>query len=260
MPNILWGENTAEELAAAAQANAQVVVPLGCTEQHAHHLPVDTDTFQVERLTVEGAQRAAEQFGVTVRVLPVLPFGPASEHYPLPGTIHVPNEVYLPFVKHLILSVIDGGFRRIAVVCGCTGQFAVRGIVWDIKAEARRRGEDVTLRVLNLDDDWRPLKEKHFPGTDGGHAAVVETALALAVRPALVRSDRMRAPQLKRVWERYVQGGEVFLFDEVTDTGALGNPTPATAAGGRALWRDIVDGFAAKLLFLDEQDRLLGRL
>jgi creatinine amidohydrolase len=60
MTSVKWAEHTAPEIALAAQQNVLVILPLGCTEQHAAHLPVDTDTYQVERLTLEGARKAAE--------------------------------------------------------------------------------------------------------------------------------------------------------------------------------------------------------
>ena len=180
MTSIKWAEHTAPEIALAAQQNALVILPLGCTEQHAAHLPVDTDTYQVERLTLEGARKAA------------------------------------------------------------------------------RAQRDVTLRVLSADEGWRALKDKYFPNTDGGHAAVMETALCLAERPHLAHIDRIRSPQLRMVWERYSQG-EAFLFREVTDTGALGDASPATAEGGRALWNELSDAFAETLHALDEQDRRLQR-
>src|ERR671926_136457 len=123
MTSIRWGELTAPEIAAAARENALVLLPLGCTEQHAAHLPVDTDTYQVERCAIEG------------------------------------------------------GFRRIVAVKGCGGHWAVPGAIWDVKAEALRAGREVTLRVIGVADDWRAVQERHFPGTDGGHAAVMETAL-----------------------------------------------------------------------------------
>jgi len=259
MPSVKWGELTAPELALAAQQNALIILPLGCTEQHAAHLPVDTDTYQVERITMEGAQKAADRYGARVLVLPALPFGPASEHYGLPGTISIPNEVYLPLLKAIIGSVIELGFRRIAVIKGCTGHFIVPAVLWDLKAEASRAGRAVTLRVWEADDDWGALKEKHFPGADGGHASVMETALCLADRAHLVHTDAIRAPQLHMVWERH-RGGETFLFSDATDTGALGDATPATAKGGRALWAEITDAFAARLKATEEQDRQLGRL
>jgi creatinine amidohydrolase len=259
MPSIRWGELTAPDLALAAQQNALVILPLGCTEQHAAHLPVDTDTYQVERVTMEGAQKAAERFAVHVLVLPPLPFGPASEHYGLPGTISLPNEVYLPLLKAILHSVIELGFRRIAVVKGCTGHFIVPAVLWDVKAETARAGRDMTLRVWEADDDWRMLKEKYFPGADGGHASVMETALCLADRAHLVRTDAVRAPELRMVWERY-RGGETFLFKDATSTGALGDAAPATVEGGRALWTEISDAFAARLKATEEQDKQLGRL
>jgi creatinine amidohydrolase/Fe(II)-dependent formamide hydrolase-like protein len=88
----------------------------------------------------------------------------------------------------------------------------------------------------------------------------METALCLAGRPELVRTAALRAPALQQLHERYREGGEVFLFDEMTDTGALGDPTPATAEGGAAAWADIIDRFARRLALFEEQDRALGRL
>lgn len=260
MPSVRWGEHTGGELAQAVHDNALVILPLGCTEQHARHLPVDTDTYQVERVSLEGAAKAADAYGVKVLVLPALPYGPASEHFGYPGTVSLPNEVYLQVVKQLLWSVMELGFKRLAVVRGCGGHWIIPGVVWDLKADARRHGMDVTLRLMVVDEDWRTLKEKHFPHTDGGHAAVMETALCLAERAALVRREAMRAPELKMLNERYRVGGEAFLFDEVTDTGGLGDPSPATVEGGRALWTDMIDAFAKKLQYLEDQDRQLNRL
>jgi creatinine amidohydrolase len=261
MQSILWGELTAAAITEAARANALVILPLGCTEQHAAHLPVDTDTWQVDYYAREGARKAAEEHGVRVLVLPALPFGPASEHDGLPGTISLSNELYVTLIKQIVWSVIGSGFRRMLVIRGCGGHWAVPGALWDVKAEARRAGRDLTLRMIGVADDWRGLQEEYFPGTDGGHAAVTETALCLAVRPELVRPDERRAPILHGgLQERYRDGAEIFLFDELTDTGALGDPAPATAEGGAAIWAASTGALARRLAFFVEQDQELGRL
>lgn len=260
MASVVWGELTADEIAEAARAGALAILPLGCTEQHAGHLPVDTDTWQVEHVAREGARRAADNHGVAALVLPALPFGPASEHHGLPGTISLSNELYVQLIKQIVWSAIDGGFRRILVVRGCGGHWAVPGALWDVKAEARRAGRDLTLRVIGVADNWGEVAARHLPGGDGGHAAVMETALCLAGRPDLVRTAALRPPALGDLQSRYRDGGEVFLFDEMTDTGALGDPTPATAEGGAAAWADIIASFAARLARFAEQDRALGRL
>src|SRR4051812_8733514 len=234
--SVLWGEHTSEEIAAAARANALVILPCGCTEQHALHLPVDTDTYQVERLAREGGQLAVERHGLRVLVLPALPFGPASEHFGLPGTLSLSNELWIGLVKQILGSVIDSGFSRIAAMQGCGGHWALPGILWDVKADAQRAGRAVTLRLLRVDEDWRRVADEVFPSGDGGHAAVMETALCLAGREQLVKRERMLAPHVPGLRERYIEGGEVFLFQELTDTGALGDPTPATIEGGEAAW------------------------
>lgn len=48
MDSVRWGDQTATRIAQAAAENALVILPLGCTEQHAAHLPVDTDTWNLE--------------------------------------------------------------------------------------------------------------------------------------------------------------------------------------------------------------------
>jgi creatinine amidohydrolase len=254
-----WGEMTRADIEQAAGMNALAVVPLGCTEQHAFHLPVDTDTYQVERATAEAAEEV-ESHGYPTLVLPPLPFGPASEHAGMAGTISLTNELYVQLVKQIVWSVIDSGFRRIVVVTGCGGHWAVPGAVWDVKAETRRAGLGVVLRVISVADEWGAIQRELFPDTDGGHAAVMETALCLAGREYLVRRHRMTAPTVMRLHSRYIDGGEVFLFDEMSDTGALGDPSPATAAGGEDAWRAIIDGLAARFMLFARQDEELGRL
>jgi creatinine amidohydrolase len=257
---VLWGELTSEAIGQAAREGVLAILPCGCTEQHAHHLPVDTDTYQVERLAREGAQLALERHGVRALVLPALPYGPASEHAGTPGTISLPNELWIGVVKAVLWSVIDAGFTRIAAMKGCGGHWALPGALWDVKAEARRAGQHVTLRLLAVDAAWRQVQDEVFPGADGGHAAVMETALCLAGRAHLVRTERMLAPDVAGLGERYLAGGEVFLFDEMTDTGALGDPSPATAAGGAAAWAAITAALAGQLKRIEDQDRALGRL
>jgi len=255
---VLWAEHTSEEIAQAAKENALVIVPLGCTEQHAFHLPVDTDTFQVETMVVEGAKLAAERHGVKVLVLPIMPYGPASEHYGLPGTISFPNEVYLQVIKHIVWSVIDNGFRRIGVQRGCGGHWIVPGVLWDVKADAERAGKELIIRMLVGGD--RTTTQRLLPSPSGhGHAGDMETALCLARREHLVRKDRMIPPELNKLQERYREGGEVFLFHEISSTGALGDACDATVEVGQKLWEARIEAFAKHLKFLEDQDRELGR-
>jgi creatinine amidohydrolase len=251
---------TSTELSQAARSHPLVILPLGCTEQHAAHLPVDADTYQVERVVRDGATLARERHGVESVVLPTMPFGPAAEHLGFAGTISVPSELYVGLVKHVLGSALDSGFDRLGVVRGCTGHWVVPGALWDLKAEAQRAGRTVTIHDLTMEAEYRALKEKHLPRAPGGHAGAMETSLLLAGRPRSVRREAIAAPVLRAFPDRWVDAGEVFLFTEATSTGALGDPSDASAQAGERLWADLIASFADRLKVVADQDRALGRM
>jgi creatinine amidohydrolase/Fe(II)-dependent formamide hydrolase-like protein len=236
--SVRWAELTGPEIGAAGGAGALAVIPLGCTEQHGLHLPVDTDTYQVERLAVASAVEAARR-RAQVLVLPTLPFGPASEHHGFAGTISLDSGAYMQVIKDLVRSVLDSGFTRIAVLHGCGGHWVVPGALWDAKADAARANRKLVLRQIGVDREWHRLQRAVLPDsgdTGAGHAGVVETALCMSGREHLVRLDLYRTPAVDRIDRRYHRLGEVFLFSEISDTGALGDAAGATAAAGTRLW------------------------
>jgi creatinine amidohydrolase len=239
--------------------NPLVIVPLGCTEQHALHLPLDTDTYQVERLAVEGAAYAKDHFDVDVLVAPTLPYGPASEHYGFPA-ISLTNETWIAVLKEIVWSLIYMGFRRISVLQGCGGHWAAPGALWDIKASAARQEIPVVLRTLKVDKDWSRLAQKHLGAKGGGHSGIMETSLCLADREHLVDRSRMIPPEVGDIKGRYVEGGEVFLFTEMSSTGALGDPTASSAEAGKAIWREMAETLGRLIARLADQDKELGRL
>jgi len=251
----LWSELTWPALAELAARDTLAVVILGCTEQHGRHLPVDTDSFQAETVAALGCELAATRHQVDTVRLPLMPFGPASEHYGFAGSLSLSNELYVRFIKELVASVIDSGFRRIGVLRSCGGHWAVPGAVWDAKADAVRRGKDVVLHLLRVDEDWTKVRAELFAGLEGAHAASIETSLCLAKRPELVVQEEIAPPDLKNFRQRYLEGGEVFLFGELSDTGALGSPVGASAQLGEKAWQAIAEGFAARVALIERLDR-----
>lgn len=162
-------------------------------------------------------------------------------------------------VKNIVSSVVDSGFRRIAAIHGCGGHWVVPGALWDAKAEAKRAGRDVIIRQIGVNNDWEALRRRFFPGSSdagAGHAGVMETALCLGGREELVKLEKHRVPKVDRLDERYRRQGEVFLFSEITDTGALGDATGATIQGGLRLWEDMISRLAALLRELAAADRV----
>ncbi|MSR21149.1 MAG: creatininase family protein [Gemmatimonadetes bacterium] len=111
------------------------VLPLGCTEQHAH-LSLATDTTLADRVAVE----AAEPLGVLV--FPAVPYGITPYFMAYPGTVTVSPTTYERLLTEVLGSLRRHGFRRIAIVNGHGGNTPARPAA---EAWARRR-KGVTLR------------------------------------------------------------------------------------------------------------------
>ena len=95
------------------------VLPLGCTEQHAH-LSLATDTILAGCVAAE----AAEPLGVPV--FPALPYGLTPGFAAYPGTVTLSLETFGRVVKDLLTSLHRQGFRRILIVNGHGGNAPAR--------------------------------------------------------------------------------------------------------------------------------------
>ena len=81
------------------------------------------------------------------------------------------------------------------------------------------------------------------PAIPGGHADSFATSIALHLRPEAVRTDRVVDPQHRPVdWQ-----DPDLDFADYSRTGAIGDPTHATAELGAKLWEAVVDAVAATL-------------
>jgi creatinine amidohydrolase len=250
--NLLWSDCTWEDIAQAAREDYFVVFPVGAIEQHGPMLPVQVDARLAERWACDGAQRAREQYGLNVLVLPTLPYGQSCFHMRFPGTISLRFENYISALCEIMRAVMEMGFRSIAIVNGNGGNassvdVARRRLVEELTREAK---EARIYAYAGWDDayfqaEWRKLGEQGLlpDETMGIHAAAPETAEMLADRPHLVKREKMVKATLKRA----EQPGYFWLADEISETGAFGDPSQATAELGERLL-DIVAESVARFL------------
>jgi creatinine amidohydrolase len=183
---LLLEELTREEARALAP-DALVVLPVGAVEQHGPHLPVGTDYFAVEHIARAAA--AALEGRVPVLVAPALPFGSSHHHLPFGGTLSLSTETYYRVLRDLAESLIVSGFRRIFILNGHGGNSELIQLV----------ARDLALQhpahlaaAPYWSIAWEALvaAQAHVGGGLPGHAGAFETALMLALRPALVREPR----------------------------------------------------------------------
>ena len=234
-----FGDLTYEEIHDRARQGWLAIVPTGCTEQQGPHLPVDTDTWFVEKLCNAASEKAAEDHGVRSLVLPAIPFGPTPEHRNYgAGYVDFPVELHCSLVMSTLTSLAAQGFRKIVVWRGCGGH--------DLRETVQRFNEAFDGRSQAFlpghpyHQVWCRLADPSIPG---GHADSFTTSIMLHLRPEAVRKGKIIDPKHKPVdWE-----DPSLDFADYSSTGVIGDPTHASAELGARLWEAVVDEVAATL-------------
>ncbi|PXY26965.1 mycofactocin biosynthesis peptidyl-dipeptidase MftE [Prauserella muralis] len=198
-----------------------LAVPLGATEQHGPHLPLDTDTTIAAELCRRLAGRVPD-----VLVAPALPYGSSGEHAGFPGTLSIGRSA----LEHVLVELVRSAdhFAGVVLVNGHGGNLAVlRRAVRTLREEGRR--------VLA----WSPSGR-----ADDTHAGRTETSVLLRLRPADVRLEAAEpgvTTPLPDLLDRLVAGG----VRAVSPNGVLGDPAGASAEEGEAVLAAWADALAA---------------
>jgi creatinine amidohydrolase len=186
---------------------ALLAVPIGSTEQHGPHLPVDTDT----RIAVALAEGLAAG-RPDVLVAPALPYSASGEHAGFPGTLSLGTQALTTVLVELVRSA-DDTCRGVILVNAHGGNAgALTSAVSLLRTEGRR--------VLA----WGP----RAPWPDDLHAGRAETAVLLHLAPQAVRSEATAAGPVPSVAQLVTSGVRA-----ASPTGVLGDPAGADAELGR---------------------------
>jgi mycofactocin precursor peptide peptidase len=204
------------------RVDIHLLIPLGATEQHGPHLPLNTDT-----LIAAGIAEAVAFGRDDVAVAPALPYGSSGEHSGFPGTLSLGQAALEATLIELVRSA--DGFRDVTLVSWHGGNAEPVS-----RAVAQLRSERRSVQV------WEP----HVEGGDA-HAGWVETSMMLALAAGLVRDERPvgATEPIEQLLPRLRSEGVA----AVSDNGVLGDARGATADDGRALLKRFAAEIAALL-------------
>lgn len=193
------------------------MIPLGATEQHGPHLPLDTDT----RIATAVARALGERLDWLVA--PAIAYGASGEHQSFDGTISIGTDALTTLLVEYGRSAACWA-KRLVFVNGHGGNVsALTSAIGRLRAEGR-------------DAAWCPCASA---GGDA-HAGHTETSVLLHISPDVVRTDRMLAGNdapLRELLPSMRRGGVA----AVSPIGVLGDPTTATAAAGSRIFTEMVD-------------------
>jgi creatinine amidohydrolase len=240
-------ELSSPEVAALDRDATVLVLPLGSVEQHGRHMPLGTDTMLAHAVALAAADRMAGR----IAVLPPPWYGFSAHHMRFPGSVTLRAETLIAVAGDIVDSVVAHGFRRVLMLNGHGGNGGVLDVLTATLGHrhyGRARVAGVTYFQLARDAIAR-LRETEIGGM--GHACEFETAMLLHLRPDLVAPERAGVT--------YPDAGSPYLstdllaaptvrtyldFADLSPSGTLGDPTPATAEKGAAFFTACAEELA----------------
>ena len=183
MKKIHWEEMRRTEFEELAKANAVVIIPVGSTEQHANHLPINTDMNCCYAI----AQRAAQSINeFSVLVLPPIWMGFSPHHMAWPGSITLKYHTFVEVLTQVVASVHAHGFKKILILNGHGGNAS---IVDSLSVKLTHEDDILTVTYTYWEMPSVTEEMKRISQTDEGsigHAGEMETSLQLYLQPELV--------------------------------------------------------------------------
>ncbi|MCG6923799.1 MAG: creatininase family protein [Acidobacteria bacterium] len=231
--SFILGELSWPEAAERFRQVDVALLPVGSTEQHGPHLPLDTDAFDADLTARRVAAACSEPRPL---VLPLIPYGVSYAHEDFAGTLSVSPETLAQAVYEIGLNIAREGVTKLVIVNGHGGNGpALHFAAQKINREAHiftcvDTGETSDLDVSEICD----VK-------NDAHAGDIETSTSLAVRPELVRMDRAVkfVPEFSSSYLDFTSRRAVGWYARtarISPSGVLGDPTRATREKGERIW------------------------
>lgn len=219
-----------------------VLIPVASCEQHSLHLPVFTDSM----IGGEVARRAHERVPDDVLVLPVLWLGYSQHHSRYPGTVSAVTWTHLAAMTDIVDSMTRHGFKKFLIQNSHGGNGSNISVLLQQMMEryANEEAEFYSCWAWASGDKLDEIRE--LGGKGSGHAGETETCMVMAMRPDLVRTDKLD-PDGERPGMRADGAASYYRFDQRTKHGGVGDPRPATAEKGERLLDASADEMAARI-------------
>ncbi len=234
-------KQTWPEVSARFEARTIAIVPIGSTEPHGPHLPLDTDVT-IARAQAKRAAEKLEALGARTIIVPPVAYGITNYTQGFPGRITIRPGTLWALLEDLVLAIEQQDVRQI-VFCNAHLEPAhvkvLRGVALDHPERGKMRAQVVFAD--NTRRRWAQTLSEEFKGGDC-HAGPYESSLVLAADPDSVRRDELAAlPPVRIDLIRKMQAGIDNFMEMGAEQAYCGDPASATAEEGRELIERLAD-------------------
>jgi creatinine amidohydrolase len=241
-----WHNLRAPDLRRLAAADAMVILPVGSTEQHGPHLPVQVDAL----LAGEVARRTAVKLAAhaPVVVAPTLWMGLAEHHMAFGATITLDFATFHSLLRCVCRSILRDGFRRILILNGHGGNIAALTVLaGELATELEAPVATATYWTLpEATEAFGRILERQ---PNVRHACEAETSMLLRLKPELVDCEALAGVEAPA--DLASRGGGLYVwrsFADVTKSGVIGVPEAATAEKGEQLLEAAAEALAKAVI------------
>lgn len=220
-----------------------VIVPVGSTEQHGYHLPIDTDVA----ITYYIACQAAEKERAIVA--PPVNYGYNEKELAFAGTVSVKAETLIQFLFDVCHSLSRTGFKKILLLNGHGyNTFLTTTVSHMVNERTDSLCASTSYWQLIDKDLLRSIRESKTPG-GMSHAGEFETSIQLFLDPEYVDMSKavkeMNFCETKYTFFDLLEVPPVVIrthWDKNSKSGVIGDPTLATREKGEKLVNAAIEG------------------
>lgn len=223
------------EARAAFGPRTVAILPVGSTEPHGPHLPLDTDVT-IALAMARSAAAKLEASGLRALLLPAIPFGLTEYTRGFAGRISLQPGTLWALLDDVIVGLELQGIEHVLIVNGHLEPAHVevlRGVLLDHAQRGKRKAHAILADVTRRKNAARLGAE--FQSGDC-HAGRYETSLVLAADADAVRDDeRANLPPVAiELIAKMKQGVKTFQ-DAGAEHAYCGDPAAATVKEGTEL-------------------------
>lgn len=251
-PEYRYWKHSWPQIRDAVDAEKMVVIPVGSTEDHGFHLPLDVDQVLPGTICEEAVKQREDTL-----LFQTIPHGYLPHHMDMVGGITIGWDTFVKYLIDIGISLCHHGFRKLLFVNGHGSNHhlveqATRQIILQYP-EARA----AMLSWWQIDELRAAVREVGEGGPEGsGHAGEMETSLYLHIAEEYVDMDQA-------VEDIYYPDNPIFYTENLagekredattsvtiqewwsamSETGVKGDASLATAEKGEVLLEEAVRG------------------
>lgn len=242
---LTWEENRDLQRTATA-----ILVPVGSTEQHGPHLPVNNDAYCAKALACQIAQES-DRRGIQVAVSPPVVFGVSGHHMAFSGTITLRPRVFEEVIYNIGASLFRHGWKAVIFVNGHGGNST------SLASAIAHLADDYPDGIVLLHEWWHLIADRLPEILEGNlcHACEGETSISLALGQRVL-VDRACC-ETHEVSSRFFNlsspgltiGFPIPPLHRVTRSGVIGDPTKATTEKGNQMIQEVL---SRSMLLMEE--------